>query len=228
MKEKTITLISDTHTKHRQLNNDLIGGDFILHGGDIMSSGYREQEIVDFLDWFSSLDNYTYKIFVGGNHDRFIQNNPDRFLEILKQFDNVIYLEDEEVIIEGIKFYGSPWQPWFYNWAFNLPRNGVEIMEKWNKIPDDTDILITHTPPHGVLDYVPRSNEMVGCEALTKRLYEINVKLNVFGHIHESYGNKKVNNTECVNASILNEDYNYTNKPVNLLFSKENGVIKYF
>jgi len=225
---KTITTISDTHTKHHRIKSDLIGGDFLLHGGDIMSSGYNKEEVIDFLEWFDSLDNYTYKIFIAGNHDRFIENNYEEFKEILKNYKNVIYLQDEEVIIDGIKIYGSPWQPWFWDWAFNLPRNSTELHIKWNMIPDDTDILLTHTPPMGVLDYVPRSFEHVGCEALRARVFDLKPKLNIFGHIHEGSGNKNIEGIEFINASVLNENYMYTNKPLNLKFSKDKGVIEYF
>jgi Icc-related predicted phosphoesterase len=226
---KNITFISDTHTKHDELNNDLIGGDFLIHSGDIMSSGYNKLEIIDFLDWFSNLDNYEYKIFIAGNHDRFIQNNFEEFLKILSQYEhkNVIYLQDESVVLYDIKFYGTPWQPWFWNWSFNMPRGGKELREKFEKIPSDTDILITHTPPKNILDYVPRSHENVGCEILSEITYKINPIINVFGHIHEGYGNKKVDETEYINASILNERYQYVNKPINITYDELTKKIQY-
>jgi Icc-related predicted phosphoesterase len=226
---KKITFISDTHTKHEEINNDLIGGDFLIHSGDIMSSGYNKMEIFDFLDWFSHIDNYEHKIFIAGNHDRYIENNYEEFLKIISknEYNNIIYLQDEEVIINDIKFYGTPWQPWFYNWAFNIPRNTDELRKKFEKIPLDTDILITHTPPKSILDYVPRSHEQVGCEILLENINKIKPSVNVFGHIHESYGNKKVGETEFINASVLNINYKYTNKPVNILFDEQTKKIKY-
>lgn len=226
---KRITFISDTHTQHDKLNNDLIGGDFLIHSGDIMSSGYNKSEIIDFLDWLSNLDNYEYKIFIAGNHDRFIQNNYDEFLKILSQYlhKNVIYLQDESIVLYDIRFYGTPWQPWFWDWAFNLPRNSKELREKLEKIPSDTDILITHTPPKNILDYVPRSHENVGCEILSEITYKIKPVINVFGHIHESYGNEEIERTEFINASILNENYKYINKPVNVIFNEETKKIEY-
>jgi len=225
---KNITLISDTHTKHNEINSDLIGGDILIHAGDIMSSGYNKLEIIDFLEWFDKIDIYENKIFIGGNHDRFIENNPEGFREILENYKNVTYLQDEEIVIDGIKIYGSPWQPWFWNWAFNLPRGSEKLKEIWEDIPDETDILITHTPPMGILDYVPRSYEYVGCELLREKVFSLGIKLNVFGHIHEGYGTKDISGINFVNASILNEKYMYTNKPINLKFSKEDGIIEYF
>jgi predicted phosphodiesterase len=123
-----ITLISDTHTKHKQLNGLLPGGDLIIHAGDMSSMGYKH-EIQQFLKWYNDLDNYTNKIFIAGNHDWGFQNEPDMCKELLEFYNKVTYLQDNiEVIGEdyetAVKVYGSPWQPEFYNWAFNLPRNG--------------------------------------------------------------------------------------------------------
>jgi len=90
------------------------------------------------------------------------------------------------VIIEGVKFYGSPWQPRFFDWAFNLDR-GEEIKKKWDLIPMDTDVLITHGPPYGILD-LTHEGEKVGCEELMKAVLRVQPKIHIFGHIHEAYG----------------------------------------
>lgn len=204
---KRITFISDTHTKHRMLN--LPGGDILIHSGDIMNSGYNINEVHDFLMWFEK-QPYEELIFVAGNHDRLFENEPIRMDEILEGYPSITYLEDDWVDVDGIKIYGSPWQPEFYNWAFNLPRGGDELEERWESVPRDTDILITHGPPQGILDVSgpPYSEPNLGCELL--RLYVdqfINPKIHVFGHIHGSAGYKKHNDIHFVNAAVLNESY---------------------
>ena len=212
---KNVTLISDTHSKHSLLTNDLIGGDMIIHGGDIMTSGYHKRELNDFLEWFDEL-NYKHKIFIAGNHDRFIENHPEEFKELLSEYPKIIYLEDDFVIIDDIKIYGTPWQPEFYNWAFNLPRNGEELKARWDAIPDNTDILITHGPPFGYLDIPGGQSIRVGCELLRHRVDMIKPKIHVFGHIHGSAGYYFNGHTHFINAAILNEQYMYQNMPLTI------------
>lgn len=224
---KKITFISDTHQKHGLLTNDLIGGDIIIHAGDIMTSGYYETEVKRFCEWFSKLDNYEHKIFIAGNHDRLAEDNPNLFNRIVDEYPNITYLQDNYIVIDGIKIYGTPWQPEFYNWAFNLPRNGAGLQSKWQDIPEDTDILITHGPPNKILDYVAQSRYHAGCEELLDRLMVIKPKINVFGHIHQGYGATDVNGTQYINASVLNEEYQYTNNPVNILFDNENSFLEF-
>jgi hypothetical protein len=130
------------------------------------------------------------------------------------------------VDIDGLKIYGSPWQPEFFNWAFNLPRNGSELESKWNLIPEGLDILITHGPPWGVLDLAPRGLN-VGCELLSKRVMEVSPKIHVFGHIHSSYGQKNFNGVEFINASVLGEDYNPTNDPVKIDYDMNAKTFEY-
>lgn len=119
--------------------------------------------------------------------------------------------------IEGIKLWGSPWQPWFFDWAFNLQR-GPEIARKWDLIPDDIHVLATHGPPHGVLDKTSRRPpQSVGCEALLERVAALPVlKLHVFGHIHEGYGTLVRGGCTFVNASICDVRYSPVNSPVTL------------
>jgi predicted phosphodiesterase len=207
-----ITFISDTHTKHDELNNDLPGGPIIVHCGDISGRG-RLWEVNRFFDWFVNLP-YTHKIMIAGNHDFLFEKGPVVIPE------GIHYLQDSSVIVEGIKFYGSPWQPWFYDWAFNLPRNGPGLHSKWSAIPEDTDVLITHGPPKGILDRVIRGAESVGCEALRDRLLEIKPKIVAFGHIHEAHGQEIIDGIHYINASSLDHHYEYTNKPIVIDFEK--------
>jgi hypothetical protein len=113
---------------------------------------------------------------------------------IVREF-GIVYLQDEGVTIDGVAFYGSPWQPWFYDWAFNLPRDGWELRKRWEAIPTETDVLVTHGPPHMVLDKAAGrhskdvASDHGGCKILrTEILTRIKPKLHVFGHIHEGYG----------------------------------------
>lgn len=220
-----ITLISDTHGKHQEITEDLKGGDLLIHCGDSMNSGRNEQELISFCEWFNNLDNYKCKIFIAGNHCRIFETNPKRALQIVENYKNIIYLQDDFYIFEGVKIYGSPWQPEFCSWAFNLPRKGVELQKIWNKIPNDTDILITHCPPYNILDNV-RNGEPLGCELLRNKVNELQPKIHCWGHIHDSYGYVYNNDTHNFNASILNERYEYVNKPHTFEWFKDfNNII---
>ena len=219
---KKITFISDTHQSHRKLDGFLPGGDILIHAGDVMNGGYSVREAVNFLDWFEDIDNYTTKIFIAGNHDRLAQNNPEIWREEVNINDTITYLEDETLHIPDgdINIYGTPWQPEFCDWAFNLKR-GDELKEKWELIPENTDILITHGPPNGKLDYVQRDMMNVGCHDLMSRINVIKPKINVFGHIHQAYGYVFDGDTHYINASVLGEDYVYRNNPVNVEWDPE-------
>jgi Icc-related predicted phosphoesterase len=213
-----LTILSDTHNKHNHVKGDLKGGDLLLHAGDISSMGY-EHEIREFAKWYNSLDNYTTKVFIAGNHDWGFQNNVEKTKEILNTYKDINYLEDEFLgIIEGgepeIKIWGSPWQPEFHNWAFNLPKDGWELEQKWKDIPDDIDILITHGPAWGMLDDVEgRRGQHLGCELLAERIKEIKPKIHICGHIHSGYGHYFDGHTHYFNAAVLNERYFYSQLP---------------
>jgi Icc-related predicted phosphoesterase len=217
-----ITFISDTHTKHNQVTSSLPGGDVLIHAGDISSMGYRN-EIQDFIKWFSGLENYKHKIFIAGNHDWGFQTEPKATEHLLELNPGCEYLQDNLFLIgddtddyeDMVKVWGSPWQPEFYNWAFNLPRQGWELGVHWNQIPEDTEILITHGPPFGHLDTV-KSNPTfnTGCELLRERVDVVKPKIHVFGHIHTGYGYKFDGNTHFFNAAVLDEQYYFTQKPM--------------
>ena len=198
-----IILISDTHNNH---NFRIPKGDVLIHAGDVSSRGTKK-EINDFIKWFQS-QPHTYKIFIAGNHDFYLEKIVDTKIEI----PDIIYLNDSGCEINGIKFWGSPIQPTFYNWAFNRKR-GVEIKKHWDLIPKDTDVLITHGPPHKVLDET-LNGDYAGCKELRKKVLEIKPKLHVFGHIHEGYGKLLRNEIIFVNASLFDEKYKGTNDPI--------------
>jgi Icc-related predicted phosphoesterase len=221
-----ITFISDTHNKHNHLtsnayNNILGSGDVLVHAGDISSMG-KSHEITNFLNWFGMTD-FKHKIFIAGNHDFGFEFHTDIAEEFKEK--GIIYLFDSEVVIDGVKFYGSPWQPEFHNWAFNLPR-GEKLAEKWSKIPTNTDILITHGPVYGILDYAPIGGH-VGCEELYKKVFEVKPKIHVCGHIHDSYGQKSIDGVEFLNASVLDDTYQHAHKPIVVDFNTETKEVTY-
>ena len=224
--KKKITFISDTHNKHKHLTSKGMGnilgsGDILVHAGDCTSMG-QKHEINEFLKWFSNTD-FEHKIFIAGNHDFGFEKETD----IDQQFKDlgVTYLFDNDITIDGIKFYGSPWQPEFYNWAFNLPR-GEELASKWEKIPDDVDILITHGPAYGILDYAPIGGH-VGCEELYRKIVEVKPKIHVCGHIHDGYGQKTMGGIEFLNASVLDDRYEHAHKPIVVEYNTETKEITY-
>jgi Icc-related predicted phosphoesterase len=201
-----IVCLSDTHNYHEQIR--VPDGDILIHAGDATGRGTID-EIVSFNHWFADLPN-RHKIFVAGNHDWLFETS-NRYARTLLD-SSIHYLQDSFVEIEGLKFYGSPWQPRFFDWAFNLTR-GAELAEKWRLIPADTDVLITHCPPFGVLDEVPKQywTENTGCEELRKRIEVVRPKLHIFGHIHCGYGQAEKFGVRFVNASNCDESY----EPVN-------------
>ena len=206
-----LVCLGDTHSLHKDVK--VPDGDILIHVGDFSNVGNLE-DTKNFLDWFSSL-KYQYHILIAGNHDFLPYENSTLFRALLDEYPSIIYLQDNEVKIEGVRFYGSPWTPTFNDWAFMLDR-GAEIKTKWNKIPEDTDVLITHGPPNGILDEVYKGGIPwhIGCEELAKAVERIKPGLQVVGHIHDGYGFLKKENTLIVNASICTEDYDPTNVPI--------------
>jgi Icc-related predicted phosphoesterase len=229
-----ITFISDTHTKHDELSwdkTDLPGGDLLVHTGDIMNSGRNQMDIYNFCKWFDGLEQYHHKVFIAGNHDRLFETDPEVASEIYNSYKNITYLQDDWAKVGDdsfmAKIYGSPWQPEFYSWAFNLPRNGEDLREKWFWIPNDTDILLTHGPAQGHLDTSgpPYNEPNLGCELLAERIAVLKPKIHVCGHIHGGYGYKFDGHTHFFNASILNERYEYVNKPMTVDWNPETNEL---
>lgn len=166
------------------------------------------EEIIRLNHWLGTLP-HQHKVIIAGNHDWLFQHRPTFARSLIT---NAIYLEDSKTEIDGLKIYGSPWQPEYMSMAFNLPR-GRALAEKWDMIPRGLDILITHGPPYQILDEVP-SGERVGCEDLLDAVRRVRPRLHIFGHIHHSYGQIKVDSTEFANASICDESYLPANPPL--------------
>lgn len=230
----TILAISDTHFQHELLNKYLHDPkyienvDVIIHAGDCGNSknfAINHNEIINFLEWYSKL-NIKHKILVPGNHDTSFEKK----LVNKKDFPDVNILIHEQISIDNIKIFGSPYTPSFgEGWAYNKARH--KIGRYWAQIPEDTDILITHGPPRGILDLTGQgtlhnTNEwgnkhLLSCgdAALLTATFNLDLKCHIFGHIHDengifNNGIRVINNTHYINASILSLNSYNINKPI--------------
>jgi predicted phosphodiesterase len=214
-----ILVLSDTHNKHQQIPSECIENadnsiDMIMHAGDVSSRGTMA-EVEAFLEWYDGLP-YAHKILIAGNHDFYLEEAKKEEIDtLLAKYPSITYLNDSGVEIDGLKIWGSPVQPWFYNWAFN--RKGADICRHWDLIPLDTDILMCHGGPKnaGSLNITAREREDVGCPYLCEKISELKqLKLFVQGHIHEGRGNySSADGKLFINASVLNLSYQMANKP---------------
>lgn len=204
-----LVCLSDTHMKHGDV--DVPEGDIFIFAGDMCREGSLDQ-VKTFRDDFLDPLPHEHKIVIAGNHDYPFEDHDGS--DLLPE--DCTYLEDEAVTIDGVTLYGAPWQPEFCNWAFNLPR-GESLAEKWSMIPEETDVLITHGPPDGIMDGVYRGRsisgmrtgrdfiEHAGCNELLKRVYEVEPDLHVFGHIHEHTGLEEHDGMTFANVSYLGQ-----------------------
>lgn len=226
MSKLRFACFSDPHGKHARLKIEPC--DILICAGDISMMGYQP-EVEDFMDWFR-VQPAEYKVFIAGNHDWSFQEKPAWWQVLITEVmvDKVVYLEDNYIKLnfptwkEPITIYGSPWQPEFCDWAFNLPR-GEKLKEKWALIPEDTDILITHGPPYNILDEIPPhmcrkgQDPHVGCEELDERILQLkSLKYHIFGHIHidkETEIRPVLSaGTTYINASVLDNRYHLIRK----------------
>lgn len=198
-----IITIADTHKQHKKLI--IPKGDVLVFAGD--GDFIQRKDYLEFLDWFSQ-QHHTYKIIVAGNHDYILERN--KMLDESKK-RNIIYLQNNECIINGLKFWGSPYTPRFGNWAF-MKERGEKISDIWAQIPTDVDVLITHGPPMYRLD-MTMIGEPAGCWDLNKYVERIKPKLHIFGHIHNQSGIVFKDDIYYVNASVMNDKYNLTFLP---------------
>jgi len=175
-----IVAVADTHLFHRELV--VPHGDVLVHAGDLCRAG-NPKELAVALDWIAELPHAT-KILVAGNHDWSFVRERAAAHDLLPA--GVTYLEDEETLVGTLRFWGSPWQPEFNDWAFNLPR-GRALADKWALIPEGVDVLVTHGPPHGIGDNTEVGGRN-GCTDLLERVHEVRPRVHLFGHIHEDGG----------------------------------------
>lgn len=230
-----IVCISDTHTKTDNL--ELPKGDILIHSGDFTFGGLKK-EVIKFNKFLQKQD-FKYKIVIAGNHeltfDEKYNSCPDNWrskeeslscTKIKELITDCIYLENSGINIMGYNVWGSPYTPKFCNWAFMRER-GSDIKQIWDLIPKNTDILITHGPPYGILDecdklYNHGKIVHAGCEELLTAVTErVKPKYHIFGHIHEQYGILSLNETTFINASICNLRYKPDNKPIVIELSRK-------
>ena len=188
--------ISDTHGCHRRLHDLPQQADIIVHSGDFTMNG-SEQEALDFMNWFCDLP-YSKKIFICGNHDGCLYGATIDGLD-----GNVHYLCNSGVEIEGLRFYGVP--------MFMEDCITDCQTRHYANIPENTDVLITHTPPLGILDLDDSIN--YGSEELLSRITTVQPRLHLFGHIHARHGIKILNGITYSNGAIMNVDYSNLRKP---------------
>lgn len=235
--------ISDTHTRHRQIDT-LPPGDVLIHAGDFTNTGTVD-EVSDFLAWFQELP-HPHKVLVAGNHETTLdkqfysehwarfhpesKQNPTDIAKCLSETWGVLYLEDAGAVVCGYSVYGSPWQPSYganegdQHWGFNLPR-GEPLKSKWDAIPDGTDVLVSHGPPAGHGDLIkapdagdtdPTAPQRVGCADLAAVVSSrVKPAFHVFGHVHSGYGvTADAGGTRYINAATCTEGYHPTNPPI--------------
>jgi Icc-related predicted phosphoesterase len=204
--------ISDTHGRHRELK--VPECDLIIFAGDESNSpkvNENEREAIDFFDWFSKID--IPKVFVPGNHSVAIFNNR------IKDFGGSIVLKDAETDFNGLRIYGSPWTPTFgsQQWAYIRARG--KMVDVWENVPS-CDVLVTHSPPKGILDVAEdiggKNHVHCGCRQLMNKIWDIGPRLHVFGHVHshgDSHNAGIYHNygTTFVNASVVDNQYNLIN-----------------
>jgi predicted phosphohydrolase len=192
--------LSDTHNLHKQLT-DLPAADIIIHSGDVSMAG-TPVEVMDFIEWFGGLD-YKYKIFIAGNHDFCLDGNlPVRIQKFLPE--NCFYLYASGIEIEGLRFWGIPY---FISYELHMEK----YLHDLESIPCNTDVLISHRPPLGILDNA--NNTFFGCPDLLQKVLNICPRYHLFGHIHDAYGIEKSKYTTFSNAALADEKYRLLNNP---------------
>lgn len=206
---KKIVIIGDTHREEH--NIEFPHGDILIHTGDY--DIYEMSNLIWLNEWFGNLD-FKQIICIAGNHETYLpQLGKEKIKNILT---NAIYLEHEYLELEGLKIFGSPYTPEFFNWAFMYPRCSEDAKNLWKQIPKNLDILITHGPPYNILD-VNKRKQHCGCEVLEREVFNKKPKNHVFGHIHTVSKNDpkylKKEGINFYNVSLLNENYELVYKP---------------
>lgn len=207
----SITFISDLHG----YQPDLEGGDLLVIAGDLTAKD-THGEYLKFYSWLHK-QKYKHYIFIGGNHDNLLEKDE----VLLTGLADTTYLCDTGTEFEGIKIWGAPWTLRFDNqnpacMAFSL-KTEKQLKSHWDLIPEDTDILITHMPPKGILDHC--NNGRVGSSSLVGIVENIRPAIHIFGHIHEMGGEifkSNILGTTFINASYVDSFYRPIHKPITI------------
>jgi Icc-related predicted phosphoesterase len=206
-----LVLFGDTHELHREV--EIPSGDVLICVGDFTMFSRSMSAIEDFNEWLGELP-HGHKIIVPGNHESFLETEPQR----RSLLDNATVLIDESIEIEGLRIYGSPMTPLF-GAAFGKPSH-KERRRHWGEIPNDTDVLITHGPPFGVLDLSPDSAEPMGDPELRDRVRELpSIKLHAFGHVHGAHGSVEKDGVMFVNVALVGSLFSLEHAPTVLRIS---------
>jgi Icc-related predicted phosphoesterase len=205
-----IIALSDTHNLHRSISS-LFQGDLLIHAGDFSFFFEDMSAIRDFNAWLGEL-RFRHKIVVPGNHERIMYERP----ELRRLITNATLLVNESVTIEGVKLWGSPVT--CDDEAFGCS-SAEERRTLYASIPQGTDILITHCPPHGVLDVEFRSGGLHrGCPELLAAVQRVKPQVHIFGHVHSSRGAQRVGETTFINAALLGWSGDLENRPITFEF----------
>jgi predicted phosphohydrolase len=200
-----LVLLSDTHELHREV--EVPDGDILIHAGDFTMFSKSMSAIADFNTWLGELP-HRHKILIYGNHEFFVEADPSR----RSMLTNALVLANEGTEIEGLRIWGSPVTP-LYGGAFGLS-SAEDRRQLYARIPEDTEILITHGPPFGILDSAPHSGLHSGCRELLYAVMRVRPKLHVFGHVHSAHGILQTNQTTFVNAALLGADGDLDQSPI--------------
>ena len=210
-----ICFMSDLHGKYKQIDQDKIKGHILIVCGDSFAQGISEKELIDFNIWLGKTKP-RHRILIWGNHDTIAERHPAYAKSLIT---NAIVLCDEGVEIDGVKIWGTPYSPQFGRWSFMRDDRDNDLGRHFGLIPDNIDILVTHSPPFGILDENVYGDKC-GSIMLLNKIIKNPPKINAFGHIHEAHGQYSNNNTQFINCSLLNEHYLLVRYPVIIDFKK--------
>lgn len=193
-----LTALSDTHERHHRIDIPL-EGDVLVFAGDATMTGSMNA-FKDFAQWMGR-QHFDHKVMIAGNHDHCLDDRRRDEAKKLLRENSITYLRDSSTVIDGVKFYGAPWTPTLDKWGFQL--EGEKLREKWEKVPADTNVLITHGPAHGTGDYLDGYGH-IGDEHLRDALERIQPDLHIYGHVHERHGKQAYGS---YNVTVLDGDY---------------------
>jgi len=203
-----LTIISDTHGQHQKLGK--LTGEVLIHCGDMFNMFNQSHEDFDRMDdWFGEQD-FDLILCTGGNHDFELQK---RSLYVDNPFRNAVYLGGISYQYGGVTFFGAPWVPELYGQAFYT--EDADLAGNWADIPEEVDVLITHTPPLGILD-VSSGGLVLGCRYLMEAIERTRPIIHCFGHVHGSSGIHRAGGITYVNAALVTSQYELTHQPYRL------------
>lgn len=210
-----LVIVSDTHGMQDELG--VLEGDVLIHCGDVCNGFERDDREIDQLDDWFGRQRFGAILCVGGNHDFALEERAAAGARVL---ENARFLVDEPFEYGNVLFYGSPWTPELMGWAFYLEPELAE--SRWSRIPPETDVLITHSPPAGILD-ANRGGHRCGCPYLAERVKTVRPAVHCFGHVHASAGTQLQDGVLYMNASMVNSRYQITHSP--LVYDLDPGKI---